>query len=294
MPSPIDAFLTHGAFEKNFSEHTLSAYRMDLKQLSAWMEEQGKSFSSVSYHDLSDFLAHKSKSGYEFSSIARALFCLRSFFDWFQTSGVRKDNPSELLESPKLWSTLPELLSPEEIDLLIRSVSGQKKMVSRNRAILELLYGCGLRVSELVGLRLENVNLREGVLRCLGKRRKERLIPMGKKARKSLKLWLHEARPLFPEARRLEQVFIGQKGTPLTRQHVWLEIRRWVRLAGISKNVHPHIFRHSFATHLLAGGADLRVVQDLLGHSDIVTTQRYTQVDKGNLLKHFRQLHPRG
>ncbi len=294
MQSSIDAFLAFGTFEKNFSEHTISAYRLDLKQLVSWMEKQEKNFSNVVYHDLSDFLAHKSKNDYAFSSIARTLFCLRSFFDWFQSEGKRKDNPSELLESPKLWANLPELLSPEEIDLLIRTVNGQKKMAIRNRAILELLYGCGLRVSELVGLRLENVNLQEGFLRCLGKRRKERLIPLGKKAKEALTLWLKEARPEFAAAPRLEQVFIGQKGTPLTRQHVWLEIKRWARLAGISKKVYPHIFRHSFATHLLAGGADLRVVQDLLGHSDIVTTQRYTQVNKGNLVKLFRQLHPRG
>jgi integrase/recombinase XerD len=294
MQSSINAFLAFGAFEKNFSEHTVSAYRMDLNQFMGWMEERGGGIAEISHHDVSDFLAYKSKNGYEFSSIARALFCLRSFFDWFQAEGGRKDNPTELLQSPKLWSSLPELLSPEEIDTLIRSVDGQEKMVLRNRAILELLYGCGLRVGELVGLRLENIDLQEGVLRCLGKGRKERLIPLGKKARKALALWLQKGRPAFPAASHLDTLFISQKGTPLSRQHVWLEIQRLARFAGISKKVYPHIFRHSFATHLLAGGADLRVLQELLGHADIATTQRYTQVNKGNLIKQFRRLHPRG
>ena len=227
------------------------------------------------------------------SSISRTLFCFRVFFSWLQSTGRKRDNPAELLESPKLWSTLPELLSPEEIETLIKNITGKPAIKLREKAVLETLYGCGLRVSELVGLKMENLNLDQDFLICFGKGSKERILPFGKRTKKSLEHWIYRGRPLLLKNTKSDFVFIGQKKTPLTRQHVWLELKHLALKSGIQKNIYPHIFRHSFATHLLAGGGDLRVVQELLGHADIMTTQKYTQVDKTKAILQYKKFHPR-
>jgi integrase/recombinase XerD len=294
MKKWIDSFLSWGKFEKRFSINTLSAYRNDLSQLEAWLRKKKIAPESVRHQDLTDFLVEKRLQGYEFSSIARTLFCFRIFFSWMQNEKLREDDPSEILESPKLWSHLPELLSPEEIELLIQSVKGSRKIVLRNKAMLEVLYGCGLRVSELAGLRFENVNLKDQFIICVGKGSKERIIPFGRSVKTSLWKWIHEGRPCFPGWEQLDHLFISQKKTPLSRQHIWEEIKAIALRANLKKNIHPHIFRHSFATHLLANGGDLRVVQQLLGHADIMTTQRYTQVARSDLIRRYRNFHPRG
>ncbi|MBN2145561.1 MAG: tyrosine recombinase XerD [Candidatus Aureabacteria bacterium] len=293
MKKWIESFLIWGKFEKRFAANTVLAYENDLNQLQIWLQKQGKTFEKARHQDLTDFLIEKRMKGYEFSSIARSLFCLRMFFAWLQKEKFRTDNPAEILESPKLWSNLPELLSPEEIDHLIQCVRGPKKIALRNRAILEVLYGCGMRVSELAGLRFENVNMKDHFIICTGKGSRERIIPFGRRVKTALWKWVHEGRPCFPGSEKMDHVFIGQKKTHLSRQHIWKEIKILALRANLKKNIHPHIFRHSFATHLLAGGGDLRVVQQLLGHADIMTTQRYTQVDRTDLIRRYRDHHPR-
>ena len=291
----MDEFLAYGVFERHFSHNTVEAYKNDLTRFLHWMESRKIDLSKVDFTFLSEFFSERSIEGHQFSSIARSLFCLRVFFSWLVEKGMRQDNPAELLETPKLWSTLPELLSPEEIDLLIQTAGGKKISCCRNRAILEVLYGCGLRVSEVVSLKMQDLNLPKDYLICYGKGGKERAVPFGKSTRKALELWLRKGRePLLQKSGlTLPEVFISQKKTPLARQHVWLEIKKIALKAGIQKNIYPHIFRHSYATHLLAGGGDLRIVQELLGHADIMTTQKYTQVDKSRMIRQYKSMHPR-
>ena len=293
MLERVDEFLAFGMFERHFSKNTQEAYRNDLLQLGKWLSRNKKDFLNADLSDLTYFLVEKKSEGYQFSSIARTLFCLRVFFTWLQSNRTRTDNPAELLESPKLWTTLPELLAPDEIDLLLESVDGKLPIVLRTRAIIETLYGCGLRISELTGLKTSDLNLSQDYLKSFGKGSKERIIPFPKSVKKALTTWLTKGRPVFEKGKSSEFLFIGQKKKPLTRQHVWLEIKKLAMKAGIQKNIHPHIFRHSYATHLLAGGGDLRIVQELLGHADIMTTQKYTQVDKSHMLKMYNRFHPR-
>lgn len=293
MQEAIGLFLVYGRFERHFSKNTLDAYRNDLNHLALWLDEKRLSFESAGHSDLTDFLVEKKMQGYRFSSIARNLFCLRVFFAWLNAEGGRPDNPAELLESPRLWSTLPELLSPKEIDRLIDSVRGKPRRRLRTHAILEVLYGCGLRISELVNLRIENINLPRRYLLCLGKGSRERMVPFTKAVSGSLRRWLDKGRPAYLGETSSPFLFVGQKKTPLSRQHVWLELKNLAKAADLGKNIYPHIFRHSYATHLLAGGGDLRVVQELLGHADIMTTQRYTQVDGSVIRGKYRKFHPR-
>ena len=291
----IEEFLAYGVFERHFSHNTVEAYRNDLTHFMDWMKGKKIDTGRIDFSQLSEFFSDRRIEGCQFSSIARSLFCIRVFFSWLLEKGARQDNPAELLETPKLWATLPELLSPEEIDLLIKTAAGRKISACRNQAILEVLYGCGLRVSELVSLKIQDVNLEKDFLICYGKGGKERAVPFGKNTRKALERWIIKGREVLLQKSgiSLPEVFISQKKTPLTRQHVWLEIKKLALKSGIQKNIYPHIFRHSYATHLLAGGGDLRIVQELLGHADIMTTQKYTQVDKSRMIRQYKIMHPR-
>jgi len=293
MEELIENFLTDSVFERHFSKNTVSAYSNDLLQFSKWVEEQNKTLLNVSYKDLTEYLIKKKIDGYEFSSIARSLFCFRVFFSWLETTGKRTDNPSELLETPKLWTHLPELLTVEEIDELINNIVGNKRDAIRMRAVLEILYGCGLRISELINLKMENIDLQKNYLICFGKGSKERVIPFSKRVRKVLKKWINSGREDYLKGESSEFLFIGQKKNSLSRQQVWYALKQLAKKSGLRKNIYPHIFRHSYATHILAGGGDLRVLQELLGHADVVTTQRYTQVDKSRMLKLYEKFHPR-
>lgn len=297
MPSDslIDEFLAYGVFERHFSNNTVEAYKNDLTRFMHWMEERKTDLLKIDFNVLSEFFSERRIEGHQFSSIARSLFCLRVFFAWLVEKGMRQDNPAELLETPKLWSTLPELLSPSEIDLLIKTAGGKKISAFRNQAMIEVLYGCGLRVSEVVSLKMEDLNLDKAYLICFGKGGKERAVPFGKSTQKALELWFRKGREVLLQksGRVLPEVFISQKKTPLSRQHVWLELKKIALKAGIQKNIYPHIFRHSYATHILAGGGDLRIVQELLGHADIMTTQKYTQVDKSRMIRQYKTMHPR-
>ena len=224
-------------------------------------------------------------------SQARLLSSLKAFFDWCIVEGERKDNPCDAVEFPKLGQYLPEVLSVEEVEAIMDSVDLRSPSGVRDRAILELLYGCGLRVSELCGLRISQVYLNEGFVRVVGKGDKERLVPLGEPAADAFRAWL-EIRPEAAEAAYQDSAFLNLRGTPLSRVSVFKMIKKQALLAGVDKEISPHSFRHSFATHLIAGGADLRIVQEMLGHESILTTEIYTHIDSRTWQASVLEHHP--
>ena len=224
-------------------------------------------------------------------SQARLLSSLKAFFDWCIVEGERKDNPCDAVDFPKLGQYLPEVLSVEEVEAIMDSVDLRSPSGVRDRAILELLYGCGLRVSELCGLRISQVYLNEGFVRVVGKGDKERLVPLGEPAADSFRAWL-DIRPEPAEAAFQDSAFLNLRGTPLSRVSVFKMIKKQALLAGVDKEISPHSFRHSFATHLIAGGADLRIVQEMLGHESILTTEIYTHIDSRTWQASVLEHHP--
>lgn len=224
-------------------------------------------------------------------SQARLLSSLKAFFDWCIVEGERKDNPCDAVDFPKLGQYLPEVLSVEEVEAIMDSVDLRSPSGVRDRAILELLYGCGLRVSELCGLRISHVYLNEGFVRVVGKGDKERLVPLGEPAADAFRAWL-DIRPEPAEAAYQDSAFLNLRGTPLSRVSVFKMIKKQALLAGVDKEISPHSFRHSFATHLIAGGADLRIVQEMLGHESILTTEIYTHIDSRTWQASVLEHHP--
>jgi len=231
--------------------------------------------------------------GLNANSIARKLAAIKTFYRFLVREKILKDDPTSLLESPKLWRRIPATLSVKEIEALIVQPDQRKKGGVRDRAILEALYATGMRVSELTQLNLEHLNLDVGFVRCLGKGNKERIVPLGKNAIICLKRYIANARPYFLKRRSSNILFLNRLNRRLSRQSIWKMIKRYARQARIKKEIRPHILRHSFATHLLEGGADLRSVQEMLGHSDISTTQVYTHINKDRLKMIHRKFHPR-
>jgi len=226
-------------------------------------------------------------------SIARSLSTLKMFYRFLISEGRIKDSPVRLLESVKLPSRLPRILTYQEVDLLLAEPDPSTILGMRDRAMLELLYATGLRVSELTGLNFVNINLDAGYVRTVGKGAKERMIPMGEKAREALQTYISEGRPGLVKGKNLSRIFVNRRGQPISRQGFWKIIKKYGMMAGIKKKITPHRLRHSFATHLLEGGADLRSVQVMLGHADISTTQIYTQVSRGRLKQVHEKYHPR-
>ena len=293
MHALIEPFLTHLALERGLSPHTRDAYRSDLRFFADWLAGTGaRTVNEVSRAQVTDFLHRQREEGRETSTVARRFAAIRSFFRFLQGEGLLAANITEVMESPKLWKMLPETLSKEEVGTLLAAVEETDRYGRRDRALLELMYASGLRVTEAVELRLDDLHLEEGFLRCLGKGRKERVVPVGREARLRVRAYLDHVRPAFkppPEERR---VFLSRSGRGLTRAMVWRILRDLSIRAGV-RDTHPHTLRHSFATHLLAGGAPLRVIQEMLGHADIATTQIYTHVDASRLKAVHRQFHPR-
>ena len=227
------------------------------------------------------------------ATIARKLACLRGLFRFIVGQGRLNENPTSFIETPRLWRRLPQTLSEQEAVGLVEATA-TARMGVRDRAMLELLYGTGLRVSELASLDLSNMNFDVGFVRCFGKGQKERLVPVGRFAQAALRRYLETVRPrLIRRKPQTQAIFVSQAGERLTRQRIWQLIKRYARQGGIAKRIGPHTLRHSFATHLLSRGADLRTVQELLGHANISTTQRYTQVDRGRLKAVHERYHPR-
>jgi integrase/recombinase XerD len=280
--------------EKGLSDNSLAAYRRDLKGLAEFVEKLGKHLLEVDRIDVMDYLGSRMKAGYKARSTARMMSCLRSFYRYQIRESRVSEDPTQNLDSPKLGRPIPDSLTELEVDDLLAAPDVKTTLGLRDRTMLEVLYATGLRVSELVGLRLEQMNLRQGLVRITGKGNKERLVPLGEEAMDWIEQYLSEARADLLHDLSESVVFPSQQGRPMTRQTFWHRIKRYAIEAGINKHLSPHTLRHAFATHLLNHGADLRVVQMLLGHSDLSTTQIYTHVARQRLNELHQQHHPRG
>lgn len=291
----IDLFLNDLWLEKGLSDNTISAYRLDLQALSNWLMKQNLSFVTADNIDLQGFLGERLQKGYKATSSARMLSAIRKLFQYLYREKYRTDDPASLLTSPKLPSRLPKYLSEQQVGDLLNAPMISEPIELRDKAMLELLYATGLRVTELVSLTADNISLNQGVIRVIGKGDKERLVPMGEEATYWLKEYIVNARPLLLKGKSADILFPSQRGQKMTRQTFWHRIKHYALIAHIDQNsLSPHVLRHAFATHLVNHGADLRVVQMLLGHSDLSTTQIYTHVAKERLKKLHQNFHPRG
>ena len=280
--------------QRGYSPNTLDAYRRDLKKLLDYIEgQEGISVYDVQLSDLQHFAAGLHDIGIHPRSQCRILSGVRSFFRFLQMDGYRDDDPSELLESPVLGEHLPEILSAEEVDALESSIDLSKWEGHRNRAIIEVLFSCGLRVSELVSLRMSDLYLDEQYIRVFGKGSKERLVPISPKAINELHYWFQDRDTMNIKPGEEDYVFLNRRGAHLTRTMILIMIKQQAALAGIQKTISPHTLRHSFATVLLEGGADLRAIQAMLGHESIGTTEIYTHIDVSTLRQQILEHHPR-
>jgi integrase/recombinase XerD len=293
-PFLLERFADFLALEQGASPRTSEAYLRDVERLAQFARVKGAvSPIDVTSRTLRDFVYHLKDVGLAPASIRRNISAVRTYFRFLMGDGLVVRDPSERLETPKRWRTLPEVLSVDEVTRLLAAPTFDEPLAFRDRAMLELAYGAGLRVSEWISLSTRDVMLEEALVRVFGKGSKERLVPIGRSAIGAVALYVRELRPRLERGEGKGMLFLNARGRPLTRMGAWKILRRYVDIAGITKHVSPHTLRHSFATHLLEGGADLRAVQEMLGHADISTTQIYTHVDREYLRKVHRQYHPR-
>jgi len=291
----IEQFLDALWTEQGLSQHTLNAYQTDLKGLSKWSASgHAKQLDNLDKTNLQSYLAHRLKKGIKARSTARMLSTLRRFYQYLIRENRISIDPSALLESPKLGRPLPKTMSEREVETLLEAPDTDDPLGLRDRAMLELIYATGLRVSELVGLDIFGANLQQGVVRVTGKGNKERLVPMGEEALTWIITYIKNSRADLLGTAVSDKLFVTRRGGGMTRQTFWYMVKRYAQLAGISSTLSPHVLRHAFATHLLNHGADLRVVQMLLGHSDLSTTQIYTHIAKERLKDLHALHHPRG
>lgn len=288
----VAKYVRYLKLERNYSANTLEAYQRDLQKLLDYLPDN-MSVKDVQLEDLQEFSASLHDIGIGPTSQCRILSGIRSFFAYLQLDGHRPDNPCELLESPRLGEHLPEVLSSHEVDMLEDSIDLSKWEGHRNRAIIEVLFSCGLRVSELVNLRLSDVYAEEQYLRVMGKGAKERLVPISGKALRELTMWFYDRNLMRIKPGEEDYVFLNRRGAHLTRTMILIMIKRQAIEAGITKTISPHTLRHSFATSLLEGGADLRAIQAMLGHESIETTEIYTHIDTTSLRRTILECHPR-
>lgn len=282
------------SFERNLSNNSIVAYLNDVEKLKVYCEEKDISLDKFSTKDFQAFLAWINDFSISPYSQARIISGLKSFFNFLQLEYSLENNPATLIEAPRLNRKIPDVLDITEIDALIGAIELSQPEGMRNKAMLEVLYGCGLRVSELVGLKISNLHLEVEFIKVEGKGNKERLIPIGQQAIKYLKIYLEQSRPHIPiKAGHEDFVFLNRRGSALTRVMVFIVIKELAAKIGLKKKISPHTFRHSFASHLVEGGADLRAVQDMLGHESITTTEIYTHIDKDYLQSIITQYHPR-
>jgi len=294
MRELIDSFLTYLSVERGLSRNTLISYRHDLNTYLGYLEGQHiEALSRAGKNDITHFMLWQKDRHIAPSSIARGMAAIKSFHRFLVKERIVQADPTSTIDSPKLWKKIPDTLTLNEVEALLQAPDTRSTLGVRDRAILETMYATGMRVSEVSALRLEGVNLQIGFLRCIGKGDKERVIPVGKKAVACIQRYLKESRPRMLGARQSEILFISRLGKRISRQSLWKLIKKYARRARIRKTIKPHILRHSFATHLLERGADLRSVQEMLGHSNIATTQLYTHVDRERLKSIHRQFHPR-
>jgi len=289
----IDGFIDNIWLEKGLSQNTLNAYRQDLSNFSNWLKPVN--LENADRITLLDYLAYRLKQGYSSRSTARSLSSLRAFYAYLLTKSLISDNPTAKIQSPKLGHSLPKILSEEDVEKLINAPNTKEPLGLRDRAMLELLYACGLRISELINLDVLNLNIRQGVVKVLGKGSKERLVPMGEPALDWISDYLTYGREqLLTDTKKSSILFLSNRGTGMTRQTFWYRIKLYANKAGVDQSLSPHTLRHAFATHLINHGADLRTVQLLLGHTSLSTTQIYTEVARHRMKELHREHHPRG
>jgi integrase/recombinase XerD len=294
----IDAFIMYLATERGLSDNYQLLVRRVLERFAAWFkkERSKEDVAAVVTQDLGDYLANrKGTDGLAASSLRIELIALKIFFRWLSARRFREGDPAEPILPPRVEQWLPDTLNETEVRGLLESVQGTEPLDLRDRAILETLYSSGLRVSEVTGARIENLSLEEGWIRVTGKGNKTRLIPVGQAANDAIARYLSAARPVLVKPKTQSFVFLNRNGGKLTTARIWQIVKERAKLAGLdAEKIYPHLLRHSFATHLLQGGADLRVIQEMLGHADISTTQIYTHVDQRALRSVHRKFHPRG
>jgi len=297
MPATADtqilAFLAHVEAERGLSPRTVAAYRADLRGAERWLARRRRTLRDAAADDLAAWVGGLRDAGRAPATVTRALSSLRAFYRFLAAEGGRADDPARHLRASRPFRGLPRVLSEDEVERLLGTTTGDDLRARRDRALLEVAYATGLRVSELVGLRLEQLRPGPGLIQVRGKGGRERLVPLGEEARRGLDAWIRVGRPTLLAGRESPWLFPSRQGRPLTRQGFWKRLRQLARGAGITTRLSPHVLRHSFATHLLEHGADLRAVQVLLGHADISTTQIYTHVSRERLRRVYRATHPR-
>ena len=296
MEQEIDLFIRFLATERGLSENYQLSTRRSLAEFASWCA-RAREISSppeVTLPLIPDYLAFRKRGGLAASSIKLIVVALKIFFRFLTAKGRIERDPTETLSLPRIERYLPETLNELQVEQLIESINTAQSRGLRDRAMIELLYASGLRISELANARLENLNLDERILRVTGKGNKMRLVPVGRRACEALAAYLSAERPKLVKARSGSEIFLSSRGTKLTTVRLWQIVKERARLSGLETNIYPHLLRHSFATHLLGNGADLRIIQEMLGHSDISTTQVYTHVDQQRLKAVHRKFHPRG
>lgn len=294
MRELIDSFLNYLSVERGLAQNTLVSYQNDLTAYVNFLTTSSiDALSQTKKNDIINFMLYQKDKGLSPNSVARSLAAIRMFYRFLARERILKSDPTSLIDSPKLWKKIPETLTENEVNALLSQPNIRDKLGIRDKAVLETLYATGMRVSEAVNLKIANLNLDIGFLRCIGKGNKERVIPIGSKAKVSIKRYLENSRPELLKNKVSEFLFLNRFGKRLSRQSFWKLIKRYARDAKIKKSLKPHILRHSFATHLLERGADLRSVQDMLGHANISTTQVYTHINRDRLKTIHKMFHPR-
>ncbi len=295
MPEYIDEFINFLSVERGLAQNTLLAYRRDLVKYLDFTKSKGLNLGQIKREQIVAFMMDQKQKNMTTNTICRNLAAIKMFHRFLVRERLVKEDPTTLVETPKMWKRVPDVLSIGEIESMIKASNGRRWQAVRDQALLELMYASGMRVSELVNLKLNSVNFDVGYIRCVGKGSKERIIPIGRRAKEALKKYCDSIRgKMVKEGERTDNLFISRLGKRISRQSVWKLIKQYARKANIKKTIKPHTLRHSFATHLLEHGADLRSVQEMLGHSDISTTQIYTHVDKERLRTIHKDFHPRG
>ena len=290
----IQGFKKYLRIERSLSENTIESYIRDIKKLYDFAKKNKIQQLNITRNDIKEFIKSINKAGISTRSQSRIISGLKSYYKYLILEGYIKKDPTELIESPKIGLKLPDTLNVQEIEKIINSVSHQHPQGLRNQTIIEVLYSCGLRVSELTNLKISNINFKENFIRIIGKGNKERLAPIGNTAIKLIKQYIKEYRNNQNIKKGSEDIlFLNRRGSQLTRVMIFTIVKKIARSAGIKKNISPHTFRHSFATHLLEGGADLRIIQEILGHENITTTEIYTHLDKEFIKEAILQFHPR-
>ena len=291
----LDAFIDNIWIEKGLSQNTLDSYRSDLEQFSTWLEKNNLSYIKTSKKEILSYLSFLFQKGLGSKTVARKLSSLKSFFRYLVFKSIIPNDPSSEVETPKLLKSIPKSISEKEVEALLAAPDEKTDIGLRDKTMIETLYSCGLRISELTNLELLNLNLRQGVIRVIGKGQKERLVPMGDQLIGLLELYISSSRKNLLDKRHSDFLFLSTRGQRMTRQSFWHRIKHYCLASGFEPDkISPHVLRHAFATHLLNNGADLRVVQLLLGHSDLNTTQIYTEVARQRLKRLHTEHHPRG